>query len=111
MPQNTTASNLGTEVGYQNPASVNLVLDGEVVGPDPVTAAQLTREFVVPQDSVSGNSTFTLLYDLIGQVLSELKYIRILLQIDTVPGSHEIVDELEDKPPAEELDATGVEEI
>jgi|SRR5208282_1080970 len=93
MPQNTTNSNLGTEVGYQNPGTVNLVLDSEVQGVDPVTGAQLTREFVVPVESISGQSSLELLVPLMASAVRELRLIRLLLEAGAVPGDVAVDDE------------------
>ena len=85
MPQNTQSpTNPGTPVEFQNPASanVNLVLDSEVVGTDPSTGAQLTREFVVTKESVSGFSADTQILNLLTQMLIQLKHIRLLLETD-----------------------------
>jgi len=111
MPSNTTVPNLGTELGYQNPGTVNAALDAEVVGPDPVTGTQLTREFVIPVESVSGQSPETQMLELLGLILSELKKIKALLQVDQVPEGLGMVDELADNPPAEDTVAEGTEEI
>ena len=35
-------------VNYQNPATVNLVLDSETVGTDATTGQPLVREFIIP---------------------------------------------------------------
>jgi len=110
MPSNTTVPNLGTELGYQNPGTVNAALDAEVVGPDPVTGTQLTREFVIPVESISGQSPQTQMLETLGLILSELRKITALLQIDQVPEGLALVDELADNPPVEES-VEGVEEI
>lgn len=93
MPNNTTQSNLGTEVGYQNPATVNLVLDSEVQGVDPVTGAQLTREFVVPVESISGQTSAEVLIAIMGKILLEIRAVRLLTEAEATP---EIVDAVED---------------
>lgn len=93
MPQNTTNTNTGVEVGYQNPGTVSLALDGEVVGPDPVTGAQLTREFVIPVQSISGQSSLEVIVPLLAKMLLELGRIRLLLEAGAVPGIYEELDE------------------
>lgn len=109
MPQNTTVPNLGIAVGYQNPATTSLVLDGEVVGTDPVTGAQLTREFVVPVESFSAQTPDTLLVDLMAQVLQELKAIRVLLEADQPAETIEAAEQAA-AAGAEDSVAEGVEE-
>jgi hypothetical protein len=95
MPQNTQPGNLGTEVGYQNPATANigLVLDAEVVGPDPVTGTQLTREVVIPADSISGQTSAEVVIPLLAKMFLELRAIRLLLESGATP---EAIDEIED---------------
>jgi len=111
MPQNTAAPIAGVEVGYQNPGTVNLALDAEVVGPDPVTGAQLTREFVVPQQSVSGQDPYSALIGLMESMLVELKKIRICMEADTVPGiTDEVAPEEAANIGAEEETGGGSEE-
>jgi hypothetical protein len=103
MPQNTQPGSLGTPVGYQNPATTSLVLDAEVVGVDVNTGAQLTREFVIPLESVSGQTIDTQTLDILVQMLTELKKIRICMELDSVPG-------LADEISIEELAGLGAEE-
>lgn len=102
MPQNTTVVNPGTDVGFQNPApgNQNLALDSEVVGVDPVSGTQLTREFVVTKESVSGQSADTQMLNLLTQMLIQLKHIRLLLEADQpaevmedIPHGEGIVDD------------------
>ena len=93
MPQNTTASNPGTPVEFQNPAAPSLVLDSEVSGTDSVSGTQLTREFVVPQDSIAGASSSEKVTELLAQLLVELRKIRILMELEATPGQ---ADELEE---------------
>jgi hypothetical protein len=94
MPTNTTVTNPGVPVEYQNPlpaSSISVALDSEVVGTDQVSGTQLTREFVVPVESVSGQSALAVLVDLMGQALVELKRIRVLMESEALP---DLVDEL-----------------
>jgi hypothetical protein len=104
MPQNTQPGALGTQVGYQNPGTTNLTLDAEVVGTDPVvTTAQLTREFVIPVESISGHSPSSQLVELLGQLVSEIKRIRFLMEAEAVPGLADEIDEA--TPVADEPDS------
>ena len=93
MPQNTTNPNPGIEVGYQNPASVTLALDAEVSGTDPVTGTQLTREFVVPVESISGQSSLEVIVPILAKILTELRAVRLLMEAGAAP---DIVDEVDD---------------
>ena len=93
MPQNTTVPNPGVDLGYQNPGTTSAVLDAEVVGTDPVTGAQLTREFVVPVESISGQSSLEILIPIMMRILNELRAIRTILEAEAVP---EVVDAVED---------------
>jgi hypothetical protein len=111
MPSNTTVPNPGTPIEYQNPGTVSAVLDAEVVGTDQVSSAQLTREFVVPVESITGQSSLTTITDLLSLILRELKKISILLQQDQVPEGIGQADELVDEPPAEEIITEGLEEF
>jgi hypothetical protein len=114
MPANTQ-QNTGTAVGYQNPATTSLTLDSEVVGPDPSAAgAQLTREFVVPQESISGSDPYSRIGDFLEQMLDELKKIRVLLEQDVPPGlADDVLDEAQNQSgTAEEgWGSEGIEEI
>ena len=100
MPSNTTNPNPGTEVGYQNPATVDLALDSEVIGTDPVSGAQLTREFVVPMESISGQSSLEVLVPILKAMLVELRAIRLL----TEAGAHpDVVQEMDEMFVADEV--------
>jgi hypothetical protein len=110
MPQNTTNSNVGVELGYQNPSTVNAALDSEVVGPDPVTGVQLTREFVVPVESISAQTPESLLLDTMIQVLQELKAIRVLLEADQPAETIEAAEQAAAAAGAEDSVAEGIEE-
>lgn len=103
MPQNTQ-QNAGTSVGYQNPATTNLTLDSEVVGVDPSSNnAQLTREFVIPTESVSGQSPDTIVVEVLGKILTELKKIRTIMELEAMPG---LVDSIEEGTPvSDEVDS------
>ncbi len=92
MPQNTQSGQLGTEVGYQNPNTVNLVLDSEVVGPDPVTGSQLTREFVIPEESISGQSSIEVIIPILAKILLELGRIRLIMEAEAAPHIVEEAD-------------------
>ena len=96
-------------VNYQNPATVNLVLDSETVGTDATTAQPLIREFVVPVESISAQTPQTQLVDLMTQVLSELKAIRVLLEADQPAETLEAAEQAA-AAGAEDSIAEGVEE-
>src|ERR1700694_1919816 len=96
-------------VNYQNPATVNLVLDSETVGTDATTAQQLIRELVVPVESISAQTPQTQLVDLMTQVLSELKAIRVLLEADQPAETLEAAEQAA-AAGAEDSIAEGVEE-
>jgi hypothetical protein len=97
-------------VNYQNPATVNLVLDSETIGTDAVTGQPLVREFVIPQESISAQTPETQLVDLMMLVLSELKAIRVLLEADQLAETVEAAAEAAATVGAEESVAEGVEE-
>ena len=97
-------------VNYQNPATVNLVLDSETVGTDATTGQPLVREFIVPVESISAQTPDSVLVDLMTQVLSELKAIRVLLEADQLAETVEAAAEAAATVGAEESVAEGVEE-
>ncbi len=100
-------------INYQNPnlANVSAVLDSEVVGTDSVTGQELRREFVVPFESISGNSADTQLQAIMLECLIELKKIRVLLEQDVPPGlAEDDSDETLLTDGQEEQIAEGIEE-
>jgi len=89
---------MAVPVQYQNPNSVNvaLVLDAEQVSVDSTTGTSVPveREFVVPQESVSGSDPWSRLLGFTEQMLDELKKIRVLLEQDAPPGlADDVMDE------------------
>jgi hypothetical protein len=102
MPQNTAVGSLGTPLEFQNPATVALVLDSEVGGVDGVTGLPLTREIVITQESISGQSSDTTIIELLRQILVEAKGMRLIMEQETVPGLAEEIDEV--GPDADEAD-------
>lgn len=112
MPVNTTISSPGISIQYQNPSVVNAVLDSEVIGTDS-TGAQINREAVIAQESISANDPLTQLCDLMSQCLNELKKIRILIEQDVPPGlAEDVPDDAQDTSGVEDevFGAEGIEE-
>lgn len=103
MPGNTTTPNPGVSVEFQNPSTNSLVLDAEAVGNDSSTGVQLTREFVVPVESISGTSSLERIADLLGQLIIEVKRMRNLMEQEAVP---EMVDEVDEAAPASDESET-----
>lgn len=106
MPQNTTNTTLGVPLNYQNPPNISAVLDSESVGVDPTSGAQLTREFVVPEDSISGQTSTEVLIPILNKILAELRAIRLLTSAGTVPGN---IDEIDDILDSDEVEAESEE--
>jgi|SRR5208282_2347261 len=106
MPGNTTNTNLGIPIEYQNPGVVNAVLDSEVIGTDNTTGAQLSREFVIPTNSISGQTAIEVLVPIMARMLVELRAIRNLLEAGALP---DVIDDLEDINTSDEPE-TEVEE-
>jgi hypothetical protein len=97
-------------VNYQNPATVNLVLDSEQVAIDATTSQPLVREFVVPQESIKSFDALSKIGDILEKVLEELKAMRILLESDVPPQMTESDEIMELAEGAEENMAEGIEE-
>lgn len=97
-------------VNYQNPGTVNLVLDSETIGTDATTGQPLVREFVIPQESVSGSDALGRMADLLEKIVDELKSIRILLETDQPPGIWDELDEADIAEGREEATTQGIEE-
>jgi hypothetical protein len=74
-------------------------LDSEVVGTDPTTLTPLTREFVIPVESISGQSSLELIVVLLSKILVEIKALRLLTEAGASP---EAVDEMEELFTSEE---------
>lgn len=71
-------------VTYQKPGTTDLVLDSESIGTDQNLGVPLVREFVVPQESISGQSVLGELLTVMMECLDELRRIRILTASDKV---------------------------
>lgn len=96
---------------YQNPPVTDAILDSEQVSTDS-SGNPIQREYVVPQESIGGLDPYSKLGDLLIQVLDELKKIRILLEVDVVPGlSEDVSDESEDAQASEETTNEGIDEF
>lgn len=96
MPNNTTVSNPGTPVEYQNPTAPVSELDSEVISTDINTSLPVTREYVVPVSSISGQSGLDSLLPILAEILSELRKIRFLTEAGMVPGTLDDQDDLGD---------------
>lgn len=106
-----------TPLQYQNPSSanVNAVLDGETIDQDSTTGTNVDviREYVVAQESQVQEDPLSRLCGLMEEVLGELKKIRVLLEIDVMPGAPEgVIDESEIASGVEEegFGSEGIEE-
>jgi hypothetical protein len=97
-------------VNYQNPASVDLVLDSEQIATDAVTGKPLIREFVIPEESISGFSPQTGIQTLLEEIVSELKVIRVLLETDVPPGLADEMDEAQDQTGRGDSTEEGIED-
>jgi hypothetical protein len=99
------------QLNYQNPPVPTGVLDSEVISIDPVTGQEVRHEFIIASESVSGQGPDTVLQDILLQCLTELKKIRILLEVDVVPGLPEDdIDEDLASEGQEEQITEGIEE-
>lgn len=92
-------------IQYQNPniANVTSVLDSEKVGTDAVSNQDLLRQIVLPAESTSSQSPFTIIIDLLSQQVAQLRRIRLLLEQDVIP-------DLIDDTPDEMCSASGIED-
>ena len=107
MPGNTQNPTIpGTAVGFQNPSVPSLELDSEVVATDPVTGLQVTREYVVNENSISGQSDQDAVVPILAELLKEVQRIRTLLEAGAVPGT---LDETADMGDQVESDSGDIE--
>jgi hypothetical protein len=78
---------------YQNPGTANAVLDSETIATDPTTGVPIVREFTIPEDSISGQTSADVLIPIMNRILTELRAIRLLMESEAAP---QIVDEVDD---------------
>ena len=95
---------------YQNPSTVNAVLDSETVTIDSATGQPVVREFVIPQESINSFDASSKMVDLLEQVRKELKAIRVLLEADVPPQLIEFDEISEFTEGVEDATAEGIEE-
>ncbi len=93
MPQNTTNTSPGVPVEFQNPTAPVVELDSEFSNIDPVTGLPIVREFVIPVDSISGQTSEEVIVPILNKILAELRAIRFLTEAGATP---EVVDEVDD---------------
>jgi len=108
MPDNNSFLSEGTAIGYQNPVTPVVELDSEMLGIDPDTGLQLSREFVIPQNSISGQSDTDGMVPVLAAILKEIQIIRMLLEAGAVPGT---LDETQDLGDNFEIDSPDTENI
>lgn len=96
MPQNIQPGVVGVPIEFQNPTTPALVLDSESCGIDPVTGLPLEREFVIPVDSVSGQTSAEVLLPVLKEMLIELKAIHNFMEAGAVPGIADVSNEVGD---------------
>ena len=107
MPSNTQSPTIpGVPIEFQNPTTPVLVLDSEVSGTDISTGLPLTREFVVPIESISGQTSEEVITHLLTRILVELRMMRQIMEAEAVPH---IVDEPEDILPSDEPETEAEE--
>ena len=102
-----------SQLNYQNPVTPSAVLDSETFQNDPTTGQEIRREYVIKQQGISvSEDPASVQLDLLQQILSELKQIRILLEQDIVPGGAEDeMDEVVSGNIQEEVVKEGIEEL